>query len=209
MEKAKTDFIRAELAVKRAQDKSGLISLDAQTQSTIGAAAQVRGQIVAREVQVQAIRPFSGPENPEMKRLLSELASLRAQLAKIEGGGEEMPAGAGRDSAESLGNVRIFRELKYQEAIYTAMLQQFQLAKADEARDAPLIQQVDVGLPPDRKSKPKRSIIVLVALMIGLILGLTVALWRRAAHRASQDQNSVGRWLALRRAWSLSRNSER
>lgn len=209
MEKAKTDFIRAELAVKQAQDKSGLISLDAQTQSTIGAAAQVRGQIVAREVQLQATRPFAGPENPELKRLLSELASLRTQLAKIEGGGADVPARAGKDSAESLGNVRIFRELKYQEAIYTAMLQQFQLAKADEAREAPLVQQVDIGLPPDRKSKPKRAVIVLAALFFGLVLGLMVAFWRRVALRARQDPSSVGEWLALTSAWSLRRVSER
>jgi tyrosine-protein kinase Etk/Wzc len=205
MEKAKTDFIRAELAVKQAQDKSGLISLDAQTQSTIGAAAQVRGQIVAREVQLQATRPFAGPENPELKRLLSELVSLRTQLAKIEGGGADVPASVGKDSAESLANVRIFRELKYQEAIYTAMLQQFQLAKADEAREAPLVQQVDIGLPPDRKSKPKRSIIVLAALFVGLILGMMVAFWRRAAHKARQDPSSFREWLALRSAWSLRR----
>lgn len=209
MEKAKTDFIRAELAVKQAQDKSGLISLDAQTQSTIGAAAQVRGQIVAREVQLQATRPFAGPENPELKRLLSELGSLRAQLVKIEGGGAEVPASVGKDSAQSLGNVRIFRELKYQEAIYSAMLQQFQLAKADEAREAPLVQQVDIGLPPDRKSKPHRAIIVLAALFGGLLLGLVVAFWRRAAYRARQNPSSFGQWLALRSAWSLRRVSER
>ena len=209
MEKAKTDFIRAELAVKQAQDKSGLISLDAQTQSTIGAAAQVRGQIVAREVQLQATRPYAGPENPELKRLLSELGSLRAQLAKIEGGGADVPASGGKDSAESLGNVRIFRELKYQEGIYTAMLQQFQLAKADEAREAPLVQQVDIGLPPERKSKPKRAVIVLAALFAGMVLGLMIAFWRRAAHRAKQDPSSFGQWLALRNAWSLRRESER
>lgn len=208
MEKAKTDFIRAELAVKQAQDKSGLISLDAQTQSTISAAAQVRGQIVAREVQLQAARPFAGPENPELKRLLSELGSLRTQLAKIEGGGADVPASAGKDSAQSLGNVRIFRELKYQEAIYSAMLQQFQLAKADESREAPLVQQVDIGLPPDRKSKPKRSGIVLAALFLGLVLGVMVAFWRRAANRGRQDSSSRDRWMTLRSAWSLRRPSE-
>jgi tyrosine-protein kinase Etk/Wzc len=132
---------------------------------------------------------------------------LRTQLAKIEGGGADVPAG--KDSAESLGNVRIFRELKYQEAIYSAMLQQFQVAKADEAREAPLVQQVDIGLPPDRKSKPKRSIIVLAALFIGLVLGLMAAFWRRAAHRARQDPGSFGQWLAFRSAWSLRRVPER
>jgi hypothetical protein len=65
MNKAKDEFAKAEMSVKQAQDKGGLASVDAQTQSMIGAAAQIRGQIVAREVQLQAIRAYAGPENPD------------------------------------------------------------------------------------------------------------------------------------------------
>lgn len=64
MTKAKDELARAELAVRQAQDKGGLVSVDAQTQTLIGAAAQIRGQIVAREVQLQALRPYAGPDNP-------------------------------------------------------------------------------------------------------------------------------------------------
>ncbi|MFC5498411.1 GumC family protein [Caenimonas terrae] len=201
MEKAKADYVRAELAVKRAQDKSGLISLDSQTQSIIGAAAQVRGEIVAREVQLQATRPFAGPENPDLKRLLSELGSLRAQLSKIEGGGIDSPARGAGDSAQALANVRIFRELKYQEAIYSAMLQQFQMAKADEARDAPLVQQVDVAAPPERKSKPRRTPIVFLSMALGLLSGLIVSLVRRVARNGRNDPRTAHRWNDLSSAW--------
>jgi hypothetical protein len=117
-----------------------LVSVDAQTQALISAAAQLRGQIVVKEVQLQALRQSAGPENPEMLRVMAELQSLRNQLSKLEGGTEARP-GSAKDAAEGLQNVRLFRELKYQEAVYTAMLQQFQLAKVDEAKDAPLIQQ--------------------------------------------------------------------
>ncbi len=206
MNKAKDEFARAELNVKQAQDKGGLASVDAQTQSMIGAAAQIRGQIVAREVQLQAIRAYAGPENPDLRRLLSELAGLRTQLARLEGGA---PGAASSGSADALGNVRLYRELKYQEAIYTAMLQQFQLAKADEARDGPLIQQVDVAVAPDRKSKPARSVIVLGAGVAGLMLGLLVAFVRRAVRKANDDPQSAQSWRALADAWSLRRRPAR
>lgn len=207
MNKAKDEFAKAELNVKQAQDRSGLASVDAQTQSMIGAAAQIRGEIVAREVQLQAIRAYAGPENPDLRRLTTELASLRTQLAKLEGG---TSSGAGTGNAvDALNNVRLYRELKYQEAIYTAMLQQFQLAKADEARDGPLIQQVDVALPPDRKSKPARAMIVFVAGLAGLILGLSVAFARRAVRKVSENPESAESWRALVDAWSLRRRSAR
>lgn len=203
IEKTKGDLGRAELAVKDAQEKSGLASVDVQTQTAIGAAAQIRGQLVAREVQLRAMRPYAGPENPELKRLLSEMASLRTQLAKLEGGnGEAAPSSEG---SQALANVRLFRELKYQEAIYSAMLQQLQLAKADEARDAPLVQQVDAAAPPERKSKPRRSVILLVAVALGLLAGLVVAFARRAARTARQNPERARQLDALSRAWSIRR----
>jgi tyrosine-protein kinase Etk/Wzc len=207
IERSKADLARAELAVKQAQEKSGLISLDAQTQSSIITAAQLRAQIVAREVQVRSLQPYAGPENPELRRLLSELAGLRAQLAKIENGPGEAgaAAAAGSNGSQALANVRIFRELKYQEAIYSAMLQQLQLAKADEARDAPLVQQVDAAFPPERKSKPRRAVIVLVSVALGLLVGLSWALLRHAMRRANADPASARQWHDLARAWSWRR----
>lgn len=204
MGKAKDEFIKAELAVKQAQDTGGLFSVDAQTQTMIGAAAQIRAQIVAREVQLQAMRAYAGPENAELRRLLAELASLRAQLTKMEGGPID-GAVKSVDARDALGNVRLYRELKYQEAIYTAMLQQFQLAKADEARDAPLVQQIDVATPPDRKSKPSRTLIVLGAALLGLSLGLALAFVRRLARKAANDPATADQWRALRAAWSMGR----
>ena len=206
MNRAKDEFAKAELNVKQAQDRSGLASVDAQTQSMIGAAAQIRGQIVAREVQLQAIRAYAGPENPDLRRLTAELASLRTQLARLEGGSSGSGTGS---SADALNNVRLYRELKYQEAIYTAMLQQFQVAKADEARDGPLIQQVDVAIAPDRKSKPARAMIVLVAGLAGLLLGLAVAVERRAIRKANENPESAESWRALVDAWSLRRKPAR
>ncbi|MCA0212299.1 MAG: hypothetical protein LCH79_03880 [Proteobacteria bacterium] len=202
MTKAKDELARAELAVRQAQDKGGLVSVDAQTQTLIGAAAQIRGQIVAREVQLQALRPYAGPDNPELRRLLSELSSLQAQLARMEGGNGAQRNGKG-DAQAALANVRLYRELKYQEAIYSAMLQQFQLAKADEARDAPLLQQVDVATAPDRKSKPRRAFIVLGCAAAGLLAGLMLAFVRRSLRQMREDPATTGRWAALASAWRL------
>jgi tyrosine-protein kinase Etk/Wzc len=207
IEKAKSDLANAEVAVKQAQDRSGLLSLDSQTQTTISSAAQIRAQIVTREVQIRALQPYAGPENVELRRLGSELASLRSQLVRIEGGTADAAAPAGRESTQALANVRIFRELKYQEALYSAMLQQLQVARADEARDAPLIQQVDVATPPERKSKPRRAMIVAFALAMGLLAGVVLAFVRHAARRARQDPESARQWQAVARAWSLRKGS--
>jgi tyrosine-protein kinase Etk/Wzc len=207
IDKAKNDLANAELAMKQAQERSGLLSLDAQTQTTIASAAQIRAQIVTREVQARALQPYAGPDNVELRKILSELSSLKAQLARIEGGSAEPASTPGKEGAQALANVRVFRELKYQEAIYSAMLQQLQVARADEARDAPLIQQVDVARPPERKSKPRRAMIVAFALALGLLAGLVLAFVRHALRAARQNPESARRWDAVVRAWSLRRQT--
>ena len=55
------------------------------------------------------------------------------------------------------------------------LIRQYELARVDEAKEGPLIQQVDVAMPAERKSKPKRAQIVLVAAFAGLFLGVLVA----------------------------------
>jgi tyrosine-protein kinase Etk/Wzc len=201
IEKSKTDLAQAELAIKQAQDKSGVISLDAQTQGTIGAAAQLRAQLMAREVQIQSMRAYSGPDNPEFRRLRSEVASLRDQLAKVEGGVSDTPPEARKGAAEALGSLRLFRELKYQEAMYSAMLQQLQLAKADEAREAPLVQQVDTAVPPDRRSRPHRTLLAGLCTFAGLMIGMMAAYVRRSR----SDPLGTNAWDELAAAWSWKR----
>jgi tyrosine-protein kinase Etk/Wzc len=203
MTKAKDELVKAELAVKQSQERGGLVSVDAQTQSTIGAAAQLRAQVVSKEVQIQAARPYAGPENPELRRMLSELASLKNQLEKLEGGSGGNRTVDTSASTDSLSNVRIYRELKYQEAIFGAMVQQFQLARVEESKDAPLIQQVDVARPPERKSKPSRALILILATFAGLSLGILVAFLRRAIRKTMATPPGATRMKAFARAWSF------
>lgn len=204
MANAKEELSKAEYSVKKSQETGGLVSLDAQTQALIGAAAQLRGQIVAKEVQIQALRPYAGPENPELRRVASELQSLRTQLGRLESGPQTSKVAAS-DAKESLGNVRLYRELKFQEAVYTAMLQQFQLAKAEEAKDAPLVQQVDVAVPPDWKSKPQRAFIVIISALAGLFFGVCFAGIRFFVRQQRADEVSAARWQSLKKAWSWRR----
>lgn len=199
--RAKESLGKSELAIKHAQESYGLQSIDSQTQASIETAVQLRVQIVTREAQLQAVRAYAGPDNSELKRLIAELSAVKNQLNKLEGRTQSpQPSTAGTsDPRKALEGVRLYRELKYHEAVYAGMLQQLQLATVDEARDAPLLQQVDVAIPADRKSWPSRTRIVLIAIFIGLIAGVLVALLRNF----SRDPDVRHRLGALIDAWSF------
>ena len=194
---AKDALAETELAFKASQEKYGIQSIDVRAQGDIRAASELRAQIMVREVQAQAMRTFAGQENADLRRLMAEIDSLRAQMTKIE-------HGAGTDSPSSdaaLANQRAYREVKYQEAILSGLITQAELARGDEARQAPLVQQVDVAAPPDRRSSPKREQITVAAAVAGLILGLTFVLARHSWRLKKDDRNFALRWARMRSAW--------
>jgi uncharacterized protein involved in exopolysaccharide biosynthesis len=170
----------AEVALKKTQQSSGLIYPSGQSEALIRSDAQLRAGIASREVQLQSMRMFATAENPQVQMIESELSEMRAQLAKIESGGG---SGALDVSARSLPEtgleyVRRLREVKYHETLFELLSRQYEAARIDEAKLAPVIQVVDAAVAPDKKSWPPRAIFVLAAGTLALIAACFVALFQ-------------------------------
>jgi uncharacterized protein involved in exopolysaccharide biosynthesis len=74
--------------------------------------------------------------------------------------------------------VRKEREVKYHEALFDMLSRQYEAARLDEARDAPVLQVLDAASYPDTKSSPKRSYYMAGGLAFGFIAGATWILIR-------------------------------
>jgi tyrosine-protein kinase Etk/Wzc len=84
------------------------------------------------------------------------------------------------------------------------MTKQYEIARIDESREGAVIQVVDKALPPERKSKPKKAqIAVIAALATGFLLLLFVFA-RHALLNARHDPETAkkldGMGASLRRA---------
>lgn len=121
------------------------------------------------------------------------------RVFRLEGQGTMALGASGRIPKVELEYVQKLREVKRYEALFEAMAQQATLAKIDEAKDTAIIQVVDKALPPDRKSKPKRSLIVLLTTMLAMFIGILWAFFKEAAERAGQDPEQAERISLLRR----------
>jgi uncharacterized protein involved in exopolysaccharide biosynthesis len=207
------DLSVAELAMKQAQEKSGLIQPDAQGRAIVDAVANMRAQVAIKEVQLQAMRTYATPDNPDLRRGEQELAGLRAQLAKLErntgetgNGNLEVPT---RQLPQAeLQYLRRSRDLKYHEALYEFLIKQLEAARLDEAKEAVMIQVVDKAIPPERKSGPRRLLIVLGTAIAVFVLSCFVALLSAAWARKQQDPRVRGRLTTLKRSLGFSsRNS--
>ena len=191
----------AENALKQTQERTGLIQLEKQGGAIIEAVANVRAQIAAKEVELAAMGAFATPQNPDYRQIQQVIVGLRAQLAKLEANsaGSDIKVPTGKLPETGLEFLRKTREFKYQETLFELLSKQFEIAKIDEAKDASLIQVVDKALVPEQKSKPKRSLIVILATMMAFFIGVLLAFFKEAAARASLDPASAERMSLLRR----------
>jgi uncharacterized protein involved in exopolysaccharide biosynthesis len=191
--KAERDELSAaELALKQLQQRSGLLQPDVQGRTVIASIADLRAQVAAHEVQLQTMRSYATSNNPDLKRAETELAGLRGQLAKLErsdaaagNGNIEIPA---RQMPEAdLEYLRRARELKYHEALYEFLGKQLEAARIDEGQNAILVQVVDKAVEPEKKSSPKRTLLVLVSTLTAFVLACGGVLIIEAIRRKQQD----------------------
>ncbi len=205
----KENLIKAEQNLRTVQEKSGVIVLDKQAEALIAGAAQLRALIAEREVQLKVLRTSATGQNPDVIRLGSELAAMRTELARMESrqGGSEGSAidiPVGKLPEAGIEYVRARRELKLQETLLEAMIRQFEAAKLDEAKEGPALQQVDLALPPDRKSKPSRLLITAAAAALAFLLSTGFVVARRyGAWSREHFPEDVAARAALARAWRL------
>ncbi len=201
LEQTKNALASAEVSLKQTQERTGLIKLDEQGRAIIDAVAQVQAQVAAKEVQLEAMKSFATELNPELVRARKELAGLRQQLRRVQrenaaGNGEVLIA-SDRVPEVGLEYVRKLREVKYYESLFELVAKQYELARLDEAKDASVIQVVDRAIAPDKKSKPKRTLTVLLAALIASVISIVLA-FVIEAHDTRRNPALKPRLLALK-----------
>jgi uncharacterized protein involved in exopolysaccharide biosynthesis len=92
------------------------------------------------------------------------------------------------------------RDQKYLEGVYEIIVRQFEAAKLDEAKNSPLIQVLDKAILPEKKSKPKRSLIVILATFVAFFIAVIWAFLRESMRRAKEQPEQAQRFRLLQTA---------
>lgn len=172
LEAAKDNLAKAEMELKSTLDTRGVISVDAESRAVLETVGKLKAQVSAKEIQLSSMRAFVTEANPDYRRVEEELIGLRAELSRLENGRNDGSAGVAKQGG--LENVKVLREVKYQQMLYELLAKQYEAARIDEAKDPSVIQVLDQAVEPERKSKPKRALIVL---MLTLIAAVAVVAW--------------------------------
>ena len=191
---AKDNLTKAELALK----SSGVSgdALKADPKAAVEGMAKLKAGITAQEIKLASMRGYLSESAPDFKQAQTELSAMRAQVARAEG---QQPTGAEGTSDY----VAKYRDYKYQETLFELFAKQYEIARVDESREGAVIQVVDVAIPPELKSKPKKGMIAAVATLASGFALLLFVFVRQAMRGAVGDPDTEQKLARLRLSWRL------
>lgn len=158
-------------AAQTALQGSGVTSsaIKVEPKAAIETQAKLRAELTTAQVKLQALRQSLSDNTPEVSQQAAVVAGLRAELER------QQRAEHGNTQG---GYVAAYREFKYQEALFDLIARQYELARVDESREGGQVQVVDTAQMPERKSKPKRSLVAIFGFVVGLVFMCGYTLWR-------------------------------
>lgn len=199
---AKAALTKAEDEVKGFQEKTGAFQMDEQAKAVITGLADLSARIAVKEVELKVLQSFATKQNPDLQKIEEELIGLKAELRKQESKGpssHDPLMSTGRMPEVGADYVRKMRDLKYDETLYELFAKQYELAKIDEARDAAIIQVIDKAVPPEKRVKPKRTLMVILSAAAGFFISVLAVFFMEFMERASSDPKTRMRLETLMR----------
>jgi tyrosine-protein kinase Etk/Wzc len=206
----KEDLTKAEENLRKFQEENKAVSLDAQMKASIEEAADLKAQMVAAEIELNLLSKNMSPSHPQIQGLKSKINELKRQLDIWELGNpkEESEENKILDipfsqvPTLSLKLARLVREVRIQSGVFELLTNQYEQYKIQETRDTPTIQVLDKAIPPERRSKPKRTFLVGLAGVLSLVTSV-VFVFGLEYFKKSKERNpeEFERIQALLGAW--------
>ena len=191
----KDKLVKAEQALRSSGVSASV--LKSSPVAAVEGLAKLKAAIAAQEIKLASMRGYLAESAFEFKQAQTELAAMRSQMVRLESADPGSEAG-GNDSSSYIAK---YRDYKYFETLFELFSKQYEIARVDESREGAVIQVVDVAVPPELKSKPKKAIIAVLATLASGFALLIFVFVRQSLRNAAQDAEAARKLSALRLAF--------
>ncbi|HET9325229.1 MAG TPA: Wzz/FepE/Etk N-terminal domain-containing protein [Candidatus Eisenbacteria bacterium] len=156
LDETRRELASAEQTLAQYQVKNKAVVLSSQMSSAVDQAARLYARRMALQVRLGVVRGYSAGSEEELQ-IRQELAQLDRQMRELPETGLEL--------------ARLVREVKALEQVFALLTAQYEDARITEARDIVTVEVLDRATPPERKSRPRRGIMIAGTFLASLVLG--------------------------------------
>lgn len=200
-------------ALKDFQTHHMAIDLTEQTRVTVEAIADLEAERTRLELERGVLGGFSSPDELRMRQLEAQLREVDRKIGELAGPGKDGGASAGGGPGDAGPGVRptgdssiviplsdipelsyrladLTREVMVLEKVRAFLSSQLEEARIQEARDLEIIHVLDTAVPPIKKSRPRRSLIVILTTGLAFLASLGLAFIADSALDFSEQYGS-------------------
>ena len=188
----KKELDQAAVDFSKFASQNSAIDIPEQGKAMVTAAAVLQGQLIAAQSELEGLSQIYTDSNVRVRSLRARVEELKRELDKVGGAASADSSSAEKGPAlyPSIRQLPIlgvpyadfYRRVKIDEAVYEALTKEYELARVQEAKEIPSVKVLVVPKPPERRSGPPRTLIVLGGAFLSFCL--------------------AGAWLLAREGWN-------
>lgn len=164
------DLRKAEDSLRYYQDKFGLAP-DISVKASAQVEFQLETEIKSEEIKLDILKKMLSHDQPEIKSQEQKIASMQNQLNEIQSSSATDGILKLKGAPEVVLNFyRLTRDVEIQNKILTFIVPLYEQSKIEEKKEMPSVIILDSPTLPEKKSKPKRVVIILISMLSSVVL---------------------------------------
>ncbi|MBN3818560.1 polysaccharide biosynthesis tyrosine autokinase [Paraburkholderia sp. Se-20369] len=177
---------RVEDRLNAYQNKHEVVDLTEQAKAMLGQAVTAQTSLFELEQKRKALASVYTPEHPQLASLDQQIAAAKANMSTFESAISRLP-----DAQQNV--VRLRRDVTVQTEIYVGLLNSIQQLRLATASKIGNVRVIDHAIAPDEPLRPKPVLVVVLAAIVGLLVGACVAIARAVLYGGVTDPSEIER----------------
>ena len=172
------DIERASLRVRAFEEQHGAVALPEQTRETMDAAGRLQAQVAMLETELAAARRYFTDQAPAVSLLRDRIAEYGRQIDRLARQGGTLMIKGSELPALKQQYLLLTREQVSLTAVSELLRRVYEQARVEESNPVPTFSMLDGADLPERHSRPKRALTVVLAMMLCAAFSLGTLWWR-------------------------------
>jgi len=193
-----TRLAAAEDSLTAFQERHQALDIEQQLLVSLELVSSLTAEAIAIETELEIMEHYTSKTSEEYLRKQREYDEVLERLASLKVDDVEDNDDMLRSYIPSLDDVpklalamlRLKRRVEIESTVYAMLIQEYEKARLEEARDMSTLQVLDAAHPPSLRSRPQRKLLVLLGGMLGLAWGSMIALIG-ASWRANRESSAI------------------
>jgi len=195
-------FVQAQDDIRKLEDsleifskKYNVLALEEQMKAAITVAAELKAQIEIAKLEKELLEKKLGSDNPLVEQAVRKVEELDKQLMTLKfGENKNLKSSLNlfipfeKIPETGVAYVRLMRDYEIQNKLLEFLYPIYEQARIEEQKDIPVVLVVDKAIAPQKKSAPKRTLIVAGAFLLSFLTVLFYFYVKESYFNLSKDE---------------------